>query len=275
MFELLQALQVQLHALAARAGPRGADRVGSAGEHAVDRDGFHFMMVARHALPHRFRFAVFFQKLRADRGVRTFDLVVDGLANVMEQSDATADGFVLAQLGGHHTFDAGDLDGVVEHVLREAVTEFQASEQFQYFRMNGLQTELERGVLAGFADHLIEFSADLGNLFLDAGGIDAAIGDQTLDGHARQFTAHGVETAEHDSLRRIVDEHIDAGRRFKCADIAAFAPDDAALHFLARQRDRATRRRLHVLGGASLDGDGDDAFGFAVGIQPGVFQNAA
>ena len=57
---------------------------------------------------------------------------------------------------------------------------------------------------------------------------------------------------------RVVDDELDAGRGLERADVAALAADDAALEVVARQIDHRHRRFDGVLGGAALDGVGDD-----------------
>ena len=60
----------------------------------------------------------------------------------------------------------------------------------------------------------------------------AAVGDQLVERQARYLAAHRVETADNDSVRRVVDDNLHAGEALKGADIAALAADDAALHLL-------------------------------------------
>jgi len=50
--------------------------------------------------------------------------VIDGLPDVMKQADALGDLLVKAEFGGHDAFDFGDFDRMIEHILREAMTEF-------------------------------------------------------------------------------------------------------------------------------------------------------
>jgi hypothetical protein len=58
--------------------------------------------------------------LGADRGVRALDLVVDRLADVVEQAAHLRDLDVGADLGGDDRGEAPGLDRVVEHVLAVA-----------------------------------------------------------------------------------------------------------------------------------------------------------
>ena len=74
------------------------------------------------------RLAVLARELRRDLAVRAVDLVVDGLADVVQQAGAAGDLGVGAELVGHDAGQVGDLDGVVEHVLAVARAELEAAE---------------------------------------------------------------------------------------------------------------------------------------------------
>ena len=66
---------------------------------------------------------------RADGGVRALDLVVDRLADVVEQAAHLGDLDVGADLGGDDRGQAAGLDDVVEHVLAVAGPELEPAEQ--------------------------------------------------------------------------------------------------------------------------------------------------
>ena len=68
------------------------------------------------------------------------------------------------------------------------------------------------------------------------------------------LAADGVEAADDHHARRVVDDHVDAGRFFEGADVAPFAADDPALHFVVGNVDRAGRGFGRVLRGVALDG---------------------
>ena len=75
---------------------------------------------------------------------------------------------------------------------------------------------------------------------------------------ARHFAAERIEAREDDRARRVVDDQLHAGRGLERADVAAFAPDDPSLQVVARQVDDRDGGLDRVLGGAALDGVGDD-----------------
>ena len=65
----------------------------------------------------------------ADGRVRTLDLVVDGLADVVQQAAHLGDLDVGADLGGDDRRQVAGLDDVVEHVLAVAGPELEPAEE--------------------------------------------------------------------------------------------------------------------------------------------------
>jgi hypothetical protein len=94
-----------------------------------------------------------------------------------------------------------------------------------------------------------EFFLHFGDDFFDAGRMNAAVGNELGQRLPGDLAAHGVETADDHDARRVVDDHVDARRLFKTADVAALAADDATLEIVARDRDGAGRVIRRLLGG--------------------------
>ena len=69
---------------------------------------------------------------------------------------------------------------------------------------------------------------------------------------------NGSKRREDDRAGRVVDDQLDAGGGLERADVASFAADDPPLHVVARQIDDRDGGFDGVLGGAALDGVGDD-----------------
>ena len=91
--------------------------------------------------------------------------------------------------------------------------------------------------------------------------MDAAVGDEPLDGQACDLAAERVEAGKDDGAGSVVDDQLDAGRELEGADVPSLAADDAPLHVVAGQVDDRHRRLDRVLGGAALDRLGDDLSG--------------
>src|SRR2546421_12396132 len=88
---------------------------------------------------------------------------------------------------------------------------------------------------------LLDFLLGFGNELFDARRMNPAIGNELVKGDLGDFAAHGVERANDHHAWRVVDDHIHSGGLLERADISPFAADDAALHFVAGNIDRAGR----------------------------------
>ena len=222
------------------------------------------------AIDHLLGFAVAFDDFRADDGVHAFHLVVNGFADVVQEAGPLGGGDVQAQFRRDQGHQLGHLDGVLENVLAEAVAEMQAAQQFDQFAMHGRQAQLHDRLLAGALDGLVHFLGNGRDDLLNAGGMDAAIQDEPFHGLAGDLAAHGIKTGKDDRAGGVVNEHRHAGGGLEGANVAAFAADDAAFHFLALDIDSGGGGFKTVLAGIALDGQADDLarlfFGPALGV---------
>ena len=205
-------------------------------------------------------------ELHAELDVAALHLVVDALAEIMQQTCALGQGDVLAELACQKAGDVGDFHRVVQHVLTVGGAELLAAEELDQLRMHAGHAGLEAGALAFALDDLLDLAAGLFDHVLDAGRMNAAVGDQLLQSDAGDLAADRIEGGDRDGLGGVVDDQIDAGDGFEGADVAALAADDAALHLVVGQGDHGDRRFGGVVGGAALDRGGDDLARELVGV---------
>ena len=202
----------------------------------------------------------------ADDRVRALDLVVDGLAEVVQEAGALGGRLVEAKLGGHDAAEGGHLDGVREHVLAEGGAVAQGAQGLHELGVQVMDAGVEGGLLAGLADALGDERLRLLVELLDTRRVDAAVGDEVLQGDAGGLATDGVEAGEDDGLGRVVDHEGDAGDLLEGADVAALAADDAALEVVGGDVHRRDGDLAGLVGGAALDGGGDDLAGGLVGL---------
>ena len=201
------------------------------------------------------------------------DLVIDGLADVVEQAAAPGQGAVQAEFIGHDLAEEGDLHAVLEDVLAVAGAVAQAPQQVGLLAVEPAHVGVHTGLLAALADGLGDLLADFGDDLLDAGGVDAAVGDELLEGQAGDLAADGVKGADHHHAGGIVHDHVHAGGLLESPDVAAFAADDAALHVVGGDVHGADGAGAGVLGGIALDGGDDDLAAAVLGGFLGLVEH--
>ena len=162
---------------------------------------------------------------------------LDALADVVQEGAALGNLAVHADLGGEHSSDDGHLLGVREHVLAITRAVVEASEGLDELRRHVVHADVEDDLLALFVYLLSDLPCDLLDDFLDARRMDAAVRDQSLERHAGDLAAHGVEAGDDDRLGGVVDYHVDAGEGFERTNVAALAADDPPLHLVRGQAD--------------------------------------
>ena len=217
-----------------------------------------------------FLFLVLPGVLHAQRHMGAFKLVIQRLADIVQQTRALGGMDVGAQLGGHHAGDMGHLNRVLQHVLAIAGAVMETAQQLLQLGMQAADAGLQHGALALGADDGIHLPLGLLHHLLDVGGMDAAVGDELLQCKACHLAAHRLEAGHRDGLGGIVDNEIGAGQRLDGADVAALAADDAALHLVIGQGYHTDGDLGHMVGGAALDGGGHDLAGAGVGLFLGA-----
>ena len=192
------------------------------------------------------RLAVLARDGGADGGVRPLGLLVDGLADVVQQAGAPRGLHRQAQLGRHGAGQEADLDRVLQQVLRVARAELELADQAHQLGVQPRQAQIEGRLLARLLALLLDLRGGLLDHLLDARRVDAPVGDEAGERQPRDLAPHRVEAGDDHRLGRVVDDEVDAGGRLERADVAPLAADDAALHVVGGQRHRrppCARRR--------------------------------
>ena len=188
--------------------------------------------------------------------MRALNLVVDGLAYIVQQTGALGKRYVRAYFGSHNARKMGNLDGVLQHVLAVAGAVFKSAQQLNKFVMQPVYAAFENGLLARFADLLIHFLARLFNHFLYAARMNTPVHYQLFKRNPRNLPPDRVKARKYNGFRSIVDYQINACSGFKGAYVPAFAADDSALHFIVGQRNDADGGFGYVIRRAALYGKG-------------------
>ena len=150
-------------------------------------------------------------KVCTDLNVRAFDFMVDGFADVMQETGALCKRHITAELCCHDPREMRDFYGMIEHALPVTCTVAHTAKNFDKFRMDAVHPCIKDCLLARFLDAHIDFMLRLFDHLFDTCWMDAPILDELFKRDARDFAAHGVEPREQHSFRRIVDDEINAG----------------------------------------------------------------
>jgi len=273
--EVLDAFEVGRHVFRPRARARGADGVRGTDEDAEGALGGHVVVVGGDGVHDGGAFSVALGQLGPDQGVGALHLVIDGLADVMQEPGAFGEADVQAQLGRHQTRQLRDFDRMVEDVLRIAVTEVEAAEELDQVGAQGRQAGLSHGFVAEAEDGLVHFLGDLRHNLLDARWMNPAVLNQPHHGLARNLAADGVKAREQNRARGVVNQDGHAGGGFEGADVASLAADDAAFEFIALEGDGGGGGLEGVFAGVSLDGEAENVTRLGLGLGAGVLENMA
>src|ERR1700682_2272381 len=118
---------------------------------------------------------------------------------------------------------------MVPHLLPIAGAETQDAEMADDLWVESLQADLQDRSLSFFFDPLQDLSSGLGNDLFDAGRMDPAVDDELVQRDPRHLAADGVEAADDDRFRGVVDDEVDPGCLLQSADVAPLLADDPSL----------------------------------------------
>ncbi len=123
--------------------------------------------------------------------------------------------------------------------------------------MDPVQTQVEQGLLSRLPHDLLHLFRHPLHRFLDPGGMDPSVLDQTRERDPGDLPADGVKPRQDDGFRGVVDDDVDPRGRLERTDVPPFPPDDPALHLLGGERNRRHDTLGDVVGRVPLDGQRD------------------
>ena len=91
----------------------------------------------------------------------------------------------------------------------------------------------------------------------------------------RDLAADGIERREHDRLRGVVDDEVDAGQVLERADVPPLPTDDPPLHVIAGELDERDRGLRRVARRHPLQRVGDEVPGTPLRLGAGLFLDLA
>ena len=223
LLQLLQALNVVLHILTAGAGTGGrygVCRLNQAGDHGL---ALYITVMRLNGVHNGFALFILAGKFHAQGNMAAFHLVIQSLADVVQQTCAAGQSLISTQFRGHQPGNITHFQAVLEHALSVGSTVFQFTKQAHQLRVNGTAVGFQYSLLALLLNGGVYLTLGLFVQLLNAGGVNAAVLDQSLQGQAGNLSAHRVKGADGDGFRRVVDDQVDAGQGLQGADVAAHA----------------------------------------------------
>ena len=125
-------------------------------------------------------FAVLLADVDADLDVTALNLVVERLADIMQQTGTAGQLDIDTQLAGHQASQPGHFQRMAQHILAEAGAVLQTANELDQVGMQAVNAQLHNGFVA-LALHLnFQFAAALVDSLLDAGRVDTAISNQSV-----------------------------------------------------------------------------------------------
>ena len=173
--------------------------------------------------------AVLLAEFGAKDSVRQLAFLIAHLANVVQQTRALGRFGIEAEFGSHHRAEVRHLAAVLEQVLSVRRAVFHTTHHADQVGVQSVYAQINGGALADLHDFLLDVLANLVHHFLNAGRVDAAVGDQLVQAQAGHFTADRIKAAQDDGLRGVVHDDLNTGSGFQGADVASLAANDAAL----------------------------------------------
>ena len=161
-----------------------------------------------------------------------FAFLIGHLADVVQETGTLCLLGIQAEFGSHYGAKVGGFSGVLQEVLTVGRAIFHLTDNANQFGVQAVHAEVDGRALTRLDDFFFHLFLHLGHDFLDACGVDAAVGDELVQGEAADFAAYGVESGDNDGLGRVVHNDFNARGGFEGTDIAAFAADDAAFHLV-------------------------------------------
>lgn len=165
---------------------------------------------------------------------------------------------IKPKLGGHDAAQLRDLLGVLQDVLTKRGAIAQSAERLDDLGVKVVDAGVKGGLLASLLNPLVYESLGLLVHLLDAGRVNAAVGDEVLERHAGRLATNGLEAREQHRLGGIIDDERRRRRPLERADVAALAGDDAALEVIGGDVNGGNGDLAGLVSGAALDGGRHD-----------------
>ena len=216
---------------------------------------------------------VFLCNLRTVDSVRILGILIGHLTYIVQQSGALGLLRIQTELGSHHGTEVGRFTGVLQQVLAVAGTILHLTHDTNQLGMQTVDTQVDGRALTRLDNLIIKLLLHLGHHFLDAGGVDATVAHQLVQGQAANLTTHGIEGRDDDGLGRVVDDDFHAAGSLQCTDVTTLTANDAALDVVVVDVEHRHAILDSRLGSHALNRLDDNLLSLRIGIELGLVDN--
>src|SRR3972149_3180763 len=137
--------------------------------------------------------------------------------------------------------------------------------------MDPRKSQLKYRLLAVLSEAVFNLLLDLIDDFLDTTRMNPAVGHQTLQSLAANFSPDRIEARNNDRFWGIIDDEVPSRSHFQSPDVPAFPADDPPLHLIIGQVHNRNAGLGDMIGRVTLHGQAEYFAGFAAGQLPGFF----
>ena len=123
---------------------------------------------------------------------------------------------------------------MLENVLGVAGPVLQPTDQFDEFTIDAVYPDIECGLFARFLNARFDFFVNLFDNLFNSRGMDPAVINQSFQRNLRHLTSNRVKPRKDNRFRRVIDDHVNTGRRLDRADVPSFPAYDSSFHLLVR-----------------------------------------
>lgn len=158
-FKFFKTFNIIFEVFTSCTGSCGGNGIGSLNKTSDNALGLDIAVMGFDSVDNLGIFLVFFSNIHTDVDVGSFNFVGHRLTDIMEKTGTSCGIDIGTDLGGEHTCDMSDLDGMNENVLTVAGTVAHSSEEFNDLGVYSVNAGFDDSALAVLLDLSFDFLA--------------------------------------------------------------------------------------------------------------------
>ena len=139
--------------------------------------------------------------------------------------------------------------------------------------MQTVDTQVYGSALTSLDNLIVKLLLHFSYYLLDAGRMYTAVAHQLVQGQTAGLATHRIETADNNSLGRVIDDNLNTASGLQGTDITTFATDNATLHIIIVDMEYRYGVLDSRLRGHTLNGLDNNLLGLGIGVQLGLIHD--